>query len=178
MPPWLAKIFCARTLHLLTLVAVLAALITSLCSIQRSQTGGWPKIHIWPFSSAPPRMMNGNGIRGIYQSPAVFAQNNNTYFPALNNAGQPLTQPASQPATAPATTQPATPPWKSQIGWDSPHPTTLTPENARKGHLMLNDKYRPVIKSDDFLFSSTQPTTQPAKTSTPSAQFGHTTQNF
>jgi len=48
------------------------------------------------------QMKNSSQVRGIHQSMVIFAQNNNTYLPGLNNNGSPL---ASNDLTvAPATT--------------------------------------------------------------------------
>ncbi len=110
MLTWLARISRLRTLKALILLAVLTLASIYFCTIKHSSEGAWLKIRIWPFSR-PDQMKNGSTVRGIHQTMTIFAQNNNTYLPGLDQKSQPHTQPAA--------TQP-----QPENSWKSPRPST------------------------------------------------------
>ncbi len=158
----------APTIIALALIAFLVAVV-----------GGY--MAFTKYSRRSNQMRESSKIRGIHQNLKLSAAELTalTQPSNLQPATQPTTKPAIQPATAPSssavrsvwsTSSGNAADWKSQI---------LNGENNRLGTLSLNTKYGSTINSNDSIFPTTQPATQPTSTlpANPSAMFGDTSEN-
>jgi hypothetical protein len=65
--------------------------------------------------------------------------------------------------------------WRGVVVWGDNHAEFLKAPNAHLGPLSLTTKYANIINTNDFLFSSD---TLPGKSSTASAMFGYTSEDF
>jgi hypothetical protein len=69
------------------------------------------------------------------------------------------------------------PDWRGNVVWGDNHADFLRTPNARLGPLGLHTKYAGILNTDDFLFSSNAAIGN-GNSSTASAMFGYTSENF